>query len=77
MKVIRAGQQISIPSQLLLDEASATVSYIGEAVPGAATSDAVWQIKRMTTTGGNIAIAWACDGLPLCKWDDRSTLDYA
>jgi hypothetical protein len=36
---------------VVIYSASADVTYFGYARPGAATTDAVWQLKRITTTG--------------------------
>lgn len=60
-----------------VDEASATVTYVGEAGPGAATSAAKWRIKKIDTTSGT-AVTWA-DGNVLFDnvWDDRAALTYS
>lgn len=60
-----------------LDVASATVSYIGEADPSAATSAAAWRVRRITKTGDDVSIRWA-DGDALFDnvWDDRASLSY-
>ncbi len=60
-----------------VDEASATVSYIGQAVTGSSTATAVWRIKKMDTTSG-IVITWA-DGNPNFDniWDNRASLTYS
>jgi hypothetical protein len=62
---------------LELDEASATVTYVGEAEAGSATSGAVWRVKRITTTGADLSIKWA-DGDTLFDnvWDNRASLSY-
>lgn len=63
---------------LRLDEASATVTYIGEAAPAVVESAAFWRIKRITTTGSNIDIKWA-DGNEFYDnvWDDHLSLSYS
>lgn len=77
--IITAIQGIGGASQyaLQLDEASATVSYIGEAPTGSSTGDSVWRIKKMDTTTGTV-ITWA-DGNDNFDnvWDDRAILSYA
>ena len=77
--IITAIQGIGGASQyaLRLDEASATVSYIGEATTGSATSSAVWRIKKMDTTTGTV-ITWA-DGNDNFDnvWDNRASLSYS
>lgn len=61
-----------------LDEASATVTYVGKAQPGTATSAATWQIFRMTKSGGDLAIEYA-DGDDLFDnvWNNRASLSYS
>ena len=62
---------------LRLDEASSTVTYIGESAPGVAESAAAWRIKRMTTSGSVLKIDWA-DGNENYDnvWTDRASLTY-
>ena len=61
---------------LRLDEASATITYVGEARPGSVTSAALWRIKRLDTTSGT-SIQWA-DGDTLFNnvWNNRASLTY-
>lgn len=65
-------------SGLRLDEASSTVTYVGEAAPGVSESAAFWRIKRLTTTGSILDIKWA-DGNELYDnvWTDRASLSYS
>jgi hypothetical protein len=62
---------------LRLEEASATVTYVGEAEAGTATSAAAWRIKRISTASGT-SIQWA-DGDTLFNnvWDNRAGLTYS
>lgn len=62
---------------LRLDEASATVTYVGEAAIGSATASAVWRIKKLDSTSG-LVITWA-DGDELFDnvWDNRASLSYS
>jgi hypothetical protein len=70
----------------LIDEVpgSPLVTYVGEALPGAGTSEAVWRIRRITETAGagdDVAVEWADDGSgPNAKldkvFDDRATYAY-
>jgi hypothetical protein len=62
---------------LQLDEASATITYVGEAVIGTATSSATWRIKKLNSTSGLI-ITWA-DGNDSFDnvWDNRASLSYS
>ena len=61
---------------LQVDAASATITYVGEAEPGSATSGAVWRIKRIDTSSG-VSIRWAdgVDGFSKI-WDNRATYTY-
>ena len=62
---------------LQLDSVGAT-TYIGEAIPGTATSAALWRIKRMVETGPDLVITWA-DGNESFDnvWDNRASLSYS
>ena len=53
--------------------------YQGKAVPGSATSAAVWAIRRFTWSGGNLtAIDWA-NGRTVAEnvWDNAASLSYS
>lgn len=52
--------------------------YIGEALPGTATSDAKWRIKRVDQqSGDDYEIIWADGTAEFTKiWDDRLSLTY-
>lgn len=65
-------------SGLRLDEASSTVTYVGEAATGVSESAAFWRIKRLTTIGSILDIKWA-DGNELYDnvWTDRASLSYS
>jgi hypothetical protein len=54
-----------------------TITYVGEADPGSATSSSVWRIKRIVETSSNISIEWA-DGNGNFDnvYDDRESLSY-
>ena len=60
-----------------IDEASATVTYIGSADPGSATSGALWQVKKIDSNNPT-SITFA-DGNALFDniWDDRASLTYS
>ena len=61
-----------------IDEASATVTYIGLAQIGAATSEAGFQIKKIVVSGNVTSITWADSTDAFTKvWDDRATYTYA
>lgn len=62
-----------------LEVASSTITYVGKATAGTATSTAIWQIQRLTSTaGGNLTIEYA-DGNILYDnvWDNRASLSYS
>lgn len=61
---------------LKLDDTTTTsVTYVGKAAIGSATSSAVWQIKKIDETTG-MSITWA-DGDDLFDnvWDNRATTE--
>ena len=60
-----------------LDEASATISYVGEAPAGSLTSSAAWRIKKLNTASGTI-LTWADGDTDFDNvWDDRASLTYS
>ncbi len=61
---------------VLLDEVSATLSYIGEAAPKSSTSGAVWRIRRLDTTSGVEMLYADGDTRFDNVWDDRASLTY-
>ena len=79
MKIFNAGQQIEVPGQILYDFASASVLYVGEALPGTDQADSAWQIKRITFDGaGNpVKTEWAGAGSQTNQWSQRSVLPYS
>jgi len=63
---------------VLLFDRLGGVSYIGEAKSGAATSAAVWRLRRFTYTAGLPTLEELADGDPLFDnvWDNRLRLSY-
>lgn len=62
---------------VLLDEVSSTLSYMGEAVPGTATSAPSWRIRKIDTSSG-VSIEWAESSTAFSyTWDDRASYTYA
>jgi len=45
-----------------IDEASATVTYIGKAATGSATSTSVWQVQKIDTTTGTVITSLVHNG---------------
>lgn len=66
-----------VPLATRVDAASSTVTYIGNAAPGTATSSALWRVKKIDTSSGT-AITFA-DGNDLFDnvWDNRASLSYS
>ncbi len=63
---------------MAIDEVDATVTYIGVAKVGTATSESKWQIKRLQKTG-TVTLFEFADGDERFDnvWDDRITLSYS
>jgi len=70
------GQVVNSPLIFRVDEASATATYIGFALPGTATSAATWRILKIDTTSGTFG-GYADSVSTLTKvWDDRAGYTY-
>lgn len=67
----------SAASAILLDEATADVTYIGTAAVGSAASAGVWSIKKLDQASG-LSITWA-DGTSASTktWNDRASYTYS
>lgn len=60
-----------------VDEASATVTYVGDAAIGSATSGALWRVKKIDTSSGTV-ITWADGNSSFDNiWDNRASLSYS
>ncbi len=60
------------------DTEAGGITYVGEALPGAVTSSAVWRIKRLTETGPDMVVEWADGDSDFNNiWDDRASLSYS
>ena len=67
----------SFPMAVRLDSSSPPLYYIGLAQPGSLSSDAVWQIMKLDTTGG-ATLLWANGNREFTDvWDDRLSLTYS
>ena len=62
--------------KVIVEEASATVTYIGKAPMGSLTSASVWLIEKVDTTSGTI-ITWAGTGGYDQEWDERAAATYS
>jgi hypothetical protein len=77
-RVVRNGGASDVAYKLELDDVGGGVTYIGEAVPGTATSDPNWRIKKLIETAPDLEIAWADGTAAFTKvWDDRVSLSYS
>jgi len=63
--------------QVALDEASATVTYIGKSVAGTPNSSALWQILKIDETSNPTTFKYA-DGVSTFTkvWNNRATYTY-
>lgn len=62
--------------QVLIDEASPTVLYVGDSAPGSAASDAVWRIYKIVISSG-LSLKYADGNTRFDNiWDNRSSLTY-
>ena len=68
---------MSPPLTTLIDEVSATETYIGKAVPSSLHSSTVWQIQKLTTTVPDLAVEFADSGNFSQIWDNRLSLSYS
>lgn len=62
----------------VVDEASATVTYVGKAVAGTATSASSWRIYKYTVSGTVTTTTMAGGSMALANvFDDRAILVYS
>ena len=78
---VETGMAVVFPQyQLLLDEVG-TLTYVGEAAPGSATSAAVWRIFRLDETGSGdeeLIKKFASGSTNFDQiWDNRLALSYS
>lgn len=61
-----------------VDDFSATVTYVGKALPGSSVASAVWQISRITTSG-TVSLTTYADGDSNFDniWNNRTSLSYS
>lgn len=78
-KAVLAGpiaQSIDGIFTLLIDD-EYPITYIGEAVPGTATSVGEWRVKKIDETTADTTIKYAGGGVFSQVWDNRASLTYA
>ena len=75
----KVTKTLALDLALRLDVASSTVTYLGNAVEGTATSSALWQIKRLTSTSaGNLTIEYPAGSSSYINiWNNRASLSYS
>jgi hypothetical protein len=66
------------PTAIRLDEASTTITYVGEAKVGTTEASAKWRIFRLTDSSGDLTIEYA-DGDDKFDnvWANRASLSYS
>lgn len=75
IQTIQTGVEVQYNKLIDVDGA---FTYIGEAVPGTATTSPLWRIKRVETIGQDINILWASGSADLNKiWNNRVTYSYS
>lgn len=60
-----------------IDEASATVTYIGDAAIGSTAAQSVWRIKKIDSSSGTIITFADGNGNFDNVWNDRASLSYS
>jgi hypothetical protein len=62
---------------LRVDEASSTVTYIGEAAIGMSESSPFWKVKKLEQSGSVLKITWADGNEDFDNvWANRASLSY-
>lgn len=76
---VSVGGESDVPYAVRTDIASDTVSYRGEAAPGASEASAVWRIRRFTiATDGDVTEQWADGDARFDNaWSGRAGLSYS
>lgn len=75
IQTIQTGVEVQYNKLIDVDGA---YTYIGEAIPGTATTAATWRIKRVEQVGVDINILWANGSADFNKvWDSRLTYTYS
>ena len=73
---ISTGDAAAHTSKLIDD--LTTSMYIGTAVPGTATSTALWKIKKVVFSGASTTILYANGAATAVNiWDNRASLSYS
>lgn len=60
------------------DDTGSGTAYVGEALPGSATSATAWRIKLLTFSGDDVTTTWASGNSSFDKvWDSRASYSYS
>jgi hypothetical protein len=66
------------PLTIRMEYSGGNPQYVGKAVPGTLSSEAAWQMQRLTYVGGDLTLLeWADAGKFTQVWDDRASLSYS
>lgn len=78
LESLQGAGGVEVDYELKLEKASASVTYVGKALPGSETNEAVWQIKKITSVGPDLSIEFADGNSDFDNiWDDRAGLTYS
>ena len=75
-----ARRTIKEDRQLIIrvDTVSDVLLYVGKAIPGTATSAALWRIQEITVVGDETIILWADGNTDFDNiWNNRAALSYS
>lgn len=61
----------------LVDQVSATVTYICEALPGTAVNSPAWRMQRLTVVGNVTTVEWHANGQFVGQASLRASVGYA
>ena len=67
----------AVDEKTVVDQVSTTVTYVGKALPGVATSVGEWQIKKITVAGTVTSIEYPGTVEYIYVWDDRASYTYS
>ena len=67
----------TVNEKTVIDQVSATVTYVGKALPGVATSAGEWQIKKITVAGTVTSIEYPGTVEYTYVWDARASYTYS
>jgi len=64
--------------QYAVNSGDSTITYVGKAVAGSTLASALWQIKKITDTSGDLSIQFADGDANFDNvWNDRESLSYS